>query len=873
MAVGNIKGIIVEIGADTGPLDKALKGVNATSRDLQTELKAVNTGLKFDPTNTVLLEQKQKLLADAVQGTKDKLLILKTAQEQFVASGKDLNDENYRALQREIVTTEQKLKGLETQATKAAGALTSDQAVGNLKKIGLAAGAAAVAAGAAFVAMGVAELENADKIQVTADIYGLTAERVQELQYVGTKLDVELDTMTKAQSLLTKNMYLAEKGTGTQADAFKALGVSVVDGNGNLRDAKTVMDETITALGKMPNETERDAVAMKLFGKSAMELNPLIKAGGEEIAKLTKEARDSGAVLSNEGIAGLDGFGDSVEALKVSVMGLVGQALANILPQLQGMLTNLMAIPAWIEKNSTLLTVIGIVLGTFIAAIIAYNVAAAWGAITTGVMTTATYAFEAALAFAQTSMVVWILAIGAVIAIGVLLYKNWDTVSAFLTATWTAISQKATEIFNVIAAFFVNTWNGITSTVTSVWTGIVNFFTTTWASISATITTVWNGIKDFFSVVWNGIVTVVMAIINPFVQGILTLWNSMKAGITGIMDGVKSALSGIWDAIKNVVLGVVLLLIDLVTGNFTKLKTDVEGIFNNLKAAFSQIWDGIKLIFTGTVDAIVGFLKVAWDGIKNTAETIWNGIKTFFETTWTGITTTVTNAWDGIIDFFNGAWSRLTAAITGGFDAAITFITELPWRAYQWGSDIINGIVNGVNVVAWSVGSAVSSGFDTAIGFITNLPWQAWQWGVDIINGIVQGIKDAAWAVGNAVSGVAQTIRNFLHFSVPDQGPLVDFESWMPDFMGGLADGITNSKWMVSDAIKGLSTDMSIGVSARMTSGTTSDSTKIGNEKPTQIIIENHNTTTLDGKVVARSTSRRQANTNDALARALGVPA
>ena len=68
----------------------------------------------------------------------------------------------------------------------------------------------------------------------------------------------------------------------------------------------------------------------------------------------------------------------------------------------------------------------------------------------------------------------------------------------------------------------------------------------------------------------------------------------------------------------------------------------------------------------------------------------------------------------------------------------------------------------------------------------------------------------------NAVSGVASTIRSYLHFSVPDVGPLTDFESWMPDFMKGLADGIEKSKGMVKDAVSGLAADMVINPQVRM---------------------------------------------------------
>ena len=102
-----IKGITVEIGGDTTKLSKALEGVNKTIKNTQTQLKDVEKLLKLDPTNTELLSQKQRLLADSITATKDKLATLKTAAEQAnqaLANG-EISQEQYDALQREIVET------------------------------------------------------------------------------------------------------------------------------------------------------------------------------------------------------------------------------------------------------------------------------------------------------------------------------------------------------------------------------------------------------------------------------------------------------------------------------------------------------------------------------------------------------------------------------------------------------------------------------------------------------------------------------------------------------------------------------------------------------------------------------------------------
>lgn len=114
---GNIKGITIQIGADTKPLEKSLEGVNKNARAIQAELRQVDRLLKLDPSNVDLVSQKQKLLSDAVSNTKDKLAVLKEAQMQVEQQFKkgEIGEDKYRALQREVISTEQNLKSLEKQ--------------------------------------------------------------------------------------------------------------------------------------------------------------------------------------------------------------------------------------------------------------------------------------------------------------------------------------------------------------------------------------------------------------------------------------------------------------------------------------------------------------------------------------------------------------------------------------------------------------------------------------------------------------------------------------------------------------------------------------------------------------------------------------
>lgn len=128
--------------------------------------------------------------------------------------------------------------------------------------------------------------------------------------------------------------------------------------------------------------------------------------------------------------------------------------------------------------------------------------------------------------------------------------------------------------------------------------------------------------------------------------------------------------------------------------------------------------------------------------------------------------------------------------------------------------------------------NTIKTGFNNAVSFVKNLASSAFRWGADIIEGIVNGIKSCIGKVKDAVTNVAETIRSFLHFSVPDEGPLTDYESWMPDFMSGLAKGIEQSKNMVAKAVEGVASDMVISPQIEMARGsrfaTPSESGAIG---------------------------------------------
>jgi len=153
--------------------------------------------------------------------------------------------------------------------------------------------------------------------------------------YAAKFVDVEVETMTSSMMKLTKSMDGARGGAETQIKAFRFLNVQYQNTDGTLRNAKEVWTDTIDALGKVSNEAERDAIALELFGKSAQELNPLIKAGSAELKRLGEEAQKSGAIISDENVASLGALDDELQRMKAQLEAAGSELAVSFAPVLK----------------------------------------------------------------------------------------------------------------------------------------------------------------------------------------------------------------------------------------------------------------------------------------------------------------------------------------------------------------------------------------------------------------------------------------------------------------------------------------------------------------------------------------------------------
>lgn len=197
-------------------------------------------------------------------------------------------------------------------------------------------GAAAVAAGKKIFDITKETGVFADDLITMSQVTGISQQSLQEWAYAARFVDVEVSTITGSMTRMVKSMDAARDGTGATADVYRKLGITVTDASGQLRDQNAVFFEVIDALGQVTSETERDAMAMAILGKSARDLTPLINAGAEELQRLGQEAQDAGLIMSDEMVSKFGEFDDTMQVIDATMSGISRNLATIFLPAVQG---------------------------------------------------------------------------------------------------------------------------------------------------------------------------------------------------------------------------------------------------------------------------------------------------------------------------------------------------------------------------------------------------------------------------------------------------------------------------------------------------------------------------------------------------------
>ena len=532
---GKIRGITIQLDGDTSGLTKSLSDANKEIKDTKTQLKDVEKLLKLDPTNTELLRQKQQLLGQAIKETGEKLDTLKKAEEQMKSQGVDENSQQYMALKREIIATENELDKLTKKAetTKSAFdkiAEATDKISKGAKNVAdktkaLSAAGGVVAGG--LLASGANAIKTADDLKTLSARTGLSTDMLQKFAYASDMVDVSTEELASAMSKMKKQM-------DANPAAFEALGVSVTNADGSFRDLESVFYDSLAALSQIGNETERDLAAMDLFGKSGDTLATIIDDGGAALQEYGAKAQELGLILSEDTIGKLVETGDTVDEMKARAMSTLvevgAELLENLAPTIELIIGKIGEVVAWIgtldsDTLNTILIVAGVIAAISPLASIIAGISSAIGVL------------SKAIAFIVANPIV--LLIGAIVALVALIATKGDQIQAILKKVDSFLqnifAKDWSEQFGILGeglnAFFAIV-KGVWDSIKQVFDGIIDFirgvFTGNWSRA-------WEGVKKIFSGVFNALVTIAKAPLNLII-GVI---NGLISGINLCIDGLN----------------------------------------------------------------------------------------------------------------------------------------------------------------------------------------------------------------------------------------------------------------------------------------------------------------------------------------------
>ena len=588
-----VKGVTIELSADATGIEQALKEVNKSLKSTQFQLREVEKSLRLDPGNLELIEQKQRLLAKATEETKKKLEALKAAQEDM--KGKEATDENwkqYDALTREISKTQKELDGLNEEQKKfteesnaaqsnatlfAAGLSKVSEAADKVAEKMAVVSAAAASALSAMVMLVGSSAQTAAGWKETADEIGFTAEGIQKLEYASAGIGVEMDDMTGAIQNMNKN---AEESEGV----FKKIGVRVQDNNGEYKNSERIFNETVSALGQIESETERNQAATAIFGENARKIAPAFEDGGAALRSLGNEAESLGGIVSEDEVESLARFSQELNKVKVLLAGAFANvgasALEALAPAFQ-VVADAAAKFAQIISNvpPQVLQVIAVVL-LIIAAItpISRIISGIIGSITSLIrivpmVVASIEMIGSALASISANPVVLVVAaiIAALALLAVGIYEivdNWDAIKSSTANTWNSISsavqsgvagaksnfdkftETARSAFDKAAAAVERFKDAVDSMVDSIKSKLdkikdtVNKFKDIFSNMGSAIKESLN-LGDLFGNVGGDANSAGARIMNAFAAGITGAISAVKDAI----NQLSNALAGLWDSL------------------------------------------------------------------------------------------------------------------------------------------------------------------------------------------------------------------------------------------------------------------------------------------------------------------------------------
>ncbi|MDE7098037.1 MAG: phage tail tape measure protein [Ruminococcus sp.] len=615
---------------------------------------------------------------------------------------------------------------------------------------------------------------------------------------------------------------LTQDGSGKLSE----FGAILVDDKGEMKPFTEVVKTLQSAFSGF-SEQKQLAAASTIFGKNQMApWLALINTAPERLDELSASLDNSTGLTQEMADTMMNGFGGGIEKLKSSIDVLlysIGESLAPILQKVIDFLQKLVdKFNALSPQTKETIVKIGLVVAAIAPLLIVIGkIISTVGTLMTviskipAIITKVKGGFTAVkvVLSSTTGTILGVVAIiGALVAafvyfwntnedfrnfwiglwehIKITLYgffnafkTGWDSIISFFKNTWSNFQENFQIGMDAIKALWTNIWNAVSGFFTTIWTSIKNFLVNIWTSIYITVSSRIELVKNIIVTVWNAIYTTIKPLLEAFRYLFETIFEAVKILIGRAMDWISTKIQDIWNAIVAFITPILESIRDFFINIFDTVKNTVGDVMDSVSEKMHNIWNGIVEFITLVLEGIKNFFVNTWNEIKTNISEKMNTIKNVISTIWDTIKTNVSVRMNIIKNTVSNIWENVKSAVSEKVTSIKTTITD---------------------------------GFNNAVDFVKGLASDAWNWGSDIISGIVDGIKSKISDIANAVTDVANTIREYLHFSVPDKGPLTDFESWMPDFISGLVKGINKNKKYIENAVNGVAEAMKLTLNSNL---------------------------------------------------------
>lgn len=806
-----IKGITIEINGDTTGLSKALKGTNDQIKTTQNQLKDVNRLLKLDPNNTILIAQKQQILAEQVNNVSDKLKTLRTAAMQAYSQLErgDISQEQFQALQREVQATSGQLKELQAQAKMANSKLMElSEATGeigdactgvgkNMTKVSV----AVTGIGAAAVKT-TADYESAmSKVQA---ISGATEDDMVQLKDKAREMGAQTKfSATEAGEAMT---YMAMAGwkTNDMLDGIAGIMDLAAASGEDLATTSDIVTDALTAFGLSADDTQH---FVDVLAKASSSANTDVGMMGETfkyvapVAGALKYSVDDVAVgiglMANSGIKASQA-GTSLRSI-LSRMTKPTDEVAAAMDELGLSLTNS-------DGNMKSFNEIMLDMRTGFSGLTEDQKA------TYAAMLGGQEAMSGLLAIVNASDTDFNNLTEAVANCDGTASQMADTMQDNLTGQLTVLKSQIQELAISIGESIMPKLMQIVTKIQELMNWL-NGLSDSQKNMVVTIAMIVAAIGPLLIVVGNLFNAV--SNISKGVQGLSLLFSGLgatsAAGATGItgLSGVLTVLTGPVGLVVAAIAAVIAIIIGLYT-QCEDFRNFINSFISDIVTYVTDIISNIMSCIQGFIEWAQPYIEVFIEGVKGSIGVWIEYIKMMIELALTSIEaiieaslSIISNVIESVLSAIQGVIDGIMTTIQGIIDVVMGIITGDWDRAWNGLVEILAGIVEAVGSV---IGNLVSLLYNT----FSDLIDIAVEWGKDFICGLIDGIKSMISGVVNAVTGIADKIKSILHFSRPDEGPLRNYEEWMPDFIGTMAKQIRDNKKLISEAVNDIATDMNI---------------------------------------------------------------